>query len=549
MIGQGKIFVNHCGFTPGEAKYFVVIDPPTEEFQIIRRWDRRVVYSGQLNKVSGDLGTGWVGSFSEVREEGTYLIQCGKLQSRVVTIYRQIYEYPLRTIFNYFPTQRCGDSTTGWHSPCHTADGRRIDTGKHIDVTGGWHQSCDLRKWTFGTSYGLIGLAQLGLGRPRWDTGQVSEEIKWGNQYFHKMVRPDGGLMDHVVLPLGWVEERDVYSNNAPSVATYNTIIGQAMIARFFKVTDPIYSNKCLKIAQKMWQYITGPDYPKSPYEPPVIPKYHEWMPGFFSQNYPGSALDLGDSLYAAISMYYATGEEKWLDEACWRASSLVNLQVEGDVLLDPTAACFYVGPGRPDFLCTAYDGIFGPIGLCELLQLKPDHKDAERWLRAVRLLADQKCIMSERNPWGLIPSYWYTTDPGGGRKIGSGYYRYFYGYKGLRLGLNLDIIGSALFLLKAYRITGDQRYHDVACRQFDWILGCNPFDASTVEGVGRNQPERLINTDEFFPPTPQIPGAVMTGIAGTSTDEPAEFRGGCESEYDMPPTAMLMWLMLELME
>ena len=31
--------------------------------------------------------------------------------------------------------QRCGNSITGWHSPCHIADGRRIDTGEHVDVT------------------------------------------------------------------------------------------------------------------------------------------------------------------------------------------------------------------------------------------------------------------------------------------------------------------------------------------------------------------------------------------------------------------------------
>mgnify|MGYP001263500744 CR=1 FL=1 len=109
--------------------------------------------------------------------------------------------------------------------------------------------------------------------------------------------------------------------------------------------------------------------------------------------------------------------------------------------------------------------------------------------------------------------------------------------------------MGNALFLLRAHKITGNRRYRDIAYRQLDWILGCNPFDASTVEGVGRNQPERLINTDEFFPPTPQIPGAVMTGICGTQEDEPAELGLGSDVEYDMPPTSLLMWLLVELQE
>jgi hypothetical protein len=40
-----------------------------------------------------------------------------------------------------------------------------------------------------------------------------------------------------------------------------------------------------------------------------------------------------------------------------------------------------------------------------------------------------------------------------------------------------------------------------------------------------------------------------MTGAVGTADDEMAEFRGGVEAEYDMPPTSMLMWFMLELAE
>lgn len=553
LAKQTRILVNHIGFTPSGAKSFVTTDPPEENFQIIRRWDEEVVFTGRLKRVSEDIGTGWVGSFSEIRKEGTYFICCGELKSRVVTVYSKVYEYPLRVLFNYFPTQRCGDSITGWHAPCHTNDAKCVDTDEHIDVSGGWHQSCDLRKWCVGTSWGLLGLAQFGLQKsPRWDRGQVVDELRWGNQYFHKMVRPDGGLMDHVVLPLGWVKERNVYPNNAPTVAAYTAIIGQAIAARLFQDIDPNYGQKCLNVGQRMWRYITGPHYPTTSYEPPVIPKYHEWMPGFYSQNYPGSALDLGDALYTAIAMYRATKENEWLDTACLKASVLVDLQVGGDVLKDPVAACFRVGPGRLDLACNWCDGFFGPMGLCEILKLRTAHKDAEKWRNAIYLIAEQKCMMAKRNPWRLIPSYWYIKDPGNGRRAGSGYYKYFYEHNGLRIGSNFDTLGNALFLLKAQEIIGDKHYLDIAYSQLNWVLGCNSFDASTVEAIGRNQPERLINTDEFFPPTPQIPGAVMTGICGTENDEPVELKrningGFNDSEYDMPPTAMLMWLMSEL--
>jgi len=80
-----------------------------------------------------------------------------------------------------------------------------------------------------------------------------------------------------------------------------------------------------------------------------------------------------------------------------------------------------------------------------------------------------------------------------------------------------------------------------------DWILGCNPFDSSTVEGVGYNQPTLFVSC-EFFPPTPQIPGAVKTGIIGDDRDEPMQY-GWVATEYDMPPTSLLMWFLSELPE
>ena len=78
---------------------------------------------------------------------------------------------------------------TGWNPPCHLDDVRRADTGEQMDLVGGWHQSGDLRKWMMGTPYGLTGLAKLGLLRnPRWEQGQIADELRWGNRYFQGKV-------------------------------------------------------------------------------------------------------------------------------------------------------------------------------------------------------------------------------------------------------------------------------------------------------------------------------------------------------------------------
>ena len=64
------------------------------------------------------------------------------------------------------------------------------------------------------------------------------------------------------------------------------------------------------------------------------------------------------------------------------------------------------------------------------------------------------------------------------------------------------------------------------AQRSFDWIFGVNPHNASYVECVGQKQWQRPV-FGQFFPSTPQLPGAVLHVEQG---------------EYDMPSVTMTMW-------
>jgi len=551
---RDAILTNHVGFLPESAKCFVVANPPATDFTVTRgivdgnsqwRKEMEVVCRGALRHAGSELNDAWVGDFSGVREPGVYLIHCGSLVSRPVLIHKEVYDQALRTLYNYFPTQRCGDSRSGWNAPCHLDDAVNAVTGEPLDLTGGWHQSCDLRKWMFGTPYGLIGLAQLGLRRdPRWDEGRIADELRWGNLYFHKMIRQDGGLMDHVVYPVGWSGRR-VYPNDPPPHAACMAIAGQAMAARYLAERDPGHSRLCLEAARRLWTYQRSSAAPRR-YAPRVLPPHHDWLVGIFDVF---CAPVCGEELYAALRLYEATDEIAYLDAACALAGEMTALQVGGDPDQDPAAACFFVDAERK---ALAANPVFGHIALAEMALLRPDHPDAPRWRRAVELMMEQKCRMAERNPWGLIPSYWRLNAPGADRPAGSGSYRYFMRHRApnggeLRVGANGDLCAAALFLLRAHRLTGDARCRTVAQRQIDWIMGCNPFDASTIEGVGLNQPLRFINDGEFFPPTPQIPGAVMTGIMGDADDNLESFSNNCSTEYDMPVGASLMWLLSEL--
>ena len=98
-----------------------------------------------------------------------------------------------------------------------------------------------------------------------------------------------------------------------------------------------------------------------------------------------------------------------------------------------------------------------------------------------------------------------------------------------------------------------------IAQRQLDWIIGVNPFNSSTVDGVGHNQPVHFINggeilspndnVAEFRPATPVLPGGVMNGLGGDKDDMPFLIKESnyMQSEYWMPMVAYTLWLMAEL--
>ena len=112
-------------------------------------------------------------------------------------------------------------------------------------------------------------------------------------------------------------------------------------------------------------------------------------------------------------------------------------------------------------------------------------------------------------------------------------------------MGINANIASAGVGLVRAARILGDPSLRSVAQSQLDWILGCNPFYASTVVGLGHNHPPEFVNGNEFHPATPQLPGAVMNGLGGTADDQPFVGDGIYNvSEYWTPMVSYTMWLM-----
>jgi hypothetical protein len=567
------ISMNHIGFLSRGTKAFVLADPPGEDFFIFELKDNafRQVYSGRLRPAGGsELGSGWVGDFSDLTKEGIYQVRCGALRGRCFVICDNPYEITMRMLVSFFTWQKCGDNPDGWNAPCHVDDGIVAETGEHCDFSGGFHQSGDQRKWASGTSLALLGLTQFaGSHSSPWDHGMTGELIRWGSAYFMKLIREDGGIVDSSFIPIGW-GPREYYLSDTQSTSMWNILRFLAAAGQYFQQADAPYSSRCLAAASKVWGYLTSPDRSYALYNHPHLPPLgHEGSNVYNHGAYRDSALELAHRLCGGMALFQATGAAPYLTDAGECATKLARLQIGGDSATNPAAGCFRNDPCS-DIFANVYFYLWNtsaPLGLCDVLAASPDHPDSALWKQSIANIAEQNRVIAQRNPWGLAPAAWYMEGrypfkvpvffsysnlaeaqkpgfPGGHAPAVENSsvetpcsYRYFhYVY-------NMELAATGVFMKKAQALLDRPEYGRIAQRQLDWIMGSNLFDASSIEGVGYNQPHRGV-FGEFFPPVPQIPGAVFIGLTEHSFD-PNGY--GQDNEYDIPIAGWILWLMSAL--
>lgn len=579
-----SIHVNHVGFPLGAAKNVVVTGPSQDGFDLYRLQDTNftLVFSGALHSQGAELGGGLVGDFSVFDEEGIYRIKCGDAISHCFVIGHEVYRSPATTLVNFFRLQRCGDSETGWASPCHVDDQIILSTGETRNLAGGYHQSSDLRKWPWGISLALIGLAEAALqGSPGRLEEALLSEIRTGGEYLRKLQRDDGGVIDSTFVPKGFEGRapgevrgfedphalwgpREFWEADAPAPAQWQTIRFNALASRLFQSSDSDLAQVSLEAAHRGWDYMTRSDRDFSAYQAIKIPPLgHGGLNTIVSGFTEDSAFEHAHRLCAALAMHRATDAGKFLGEAVSSARALCALQIQGtDEASSPDLACFRVSADSPA-LANSFFYFWqtsAPIGLVELLKTAPGHPDAETWRSTVRSIAEQYRAVADRNPYGRLAAAWYRD---GANPFDSAAFfshasesnhpddRYYLDdsaesgrifYKYYAFCSNLDLMAGAVFLGKAATLLAEPAYAVLAQRTLDWILGSNPFNASSVEGVGYNQPHRGL-FGEFLPPVPQMPGGVFVGFDEDSFDPRGQ---GNSNEYDLPMGGWLSWLLSE---
>lgn len=533
--------VSQVGFDPNDIKEFTIRNPPAETF-VVQTIDPSVqyrnVYTGRLVRVNGDL---WKGDFSSVREPADYRILCGgDMENPDVILPREYpgsscHSFVVRTnrfdiaerfIFTFFTWQRCG-SKKGWAGLCHQDPVPLYGTGRTIDVRGGYHQSGDLRCWADGISLSLYALLRWAeVRKPRWDSGDIDEELRWGCDYFLKLVGPEGYAYDSQFVPIGW-GPRDYYPQPAAFPGQLNICCLLARAARRFR-SDGAYARRLTEVAERMWICIeTYPGY-DIPYK-----EMDSNLPGgcqpasCYTQGVRESAVGYTGRALAALELYRTTGKEAYADKAKEYGRKFLALQVADG----PYAGAYRQTAGSDELglkeCCygARIHGIFTPL---ELYLVFGDESCKTAFLRTCDLFVR----MLDADPYGSVPGY--AKDALVQLKRGNPFRETLQlltekppYVNNVRKGTATNLACEMQIALnEAARRFGRRDFLPYAARMRDWIYGGNPGYACYVTGLGFNCRRRNV-FGQFFPSTPSIPGGVSHVLNG---------------EYDLPAGGMALW-------
>lgn len=540
---QNAIRVNQRGFLTKSSKRFILTENKegNNEFSVflIDNVKEVKVFSGEMTPFLENGQTFYEGDFSKVTEKGDYFIVAGGFKSRQFVIYDGAYDICNRIMLEYFTYQRCGHPL-GWNGTCHTDDGYIKETGERVDLKGGYHQSCDLRKSPGGVSIGVLGMLRFALkDKSEWGKILVADEVRWALEYFIKTIQENGVMYNTLSEPFGW-NGREFYKSGAPSSAQWNTTSILTLGYMYFKDRDERFACKCLKKAILSYNYMTSEKRPWDVYRHPD--KYPMGMDpdSFYEQCKKGSISDLAYQITASADLYRATNENKYLDSIKKCIPYVLSSLKNGFVLTrrdndekTVSASCSY---------CWLMSGL---LSLCDSYELLGDFQGLKEKLV---LALDEVCRFADKSVWRTIEKLYSSADlcvidghlnmTRGDSIQGLEKYGDFY-YSSSEVFEPSYACYMGIFLARGSKLLSNEKYMRYAQSIVDNLLGANVLDSSHILAIGYNHAQHHAY-GQFFPSTPFIPGAV--GVGYTTIDVYKT-----SSEYDMPCVGISMYLLMEV--
>ncbi len=465
------IKVNQVGFTEGSEKYAYVSGFEDEfkatvgtQFQVKRDSDDTVAYSGKLVLVTDydavDSGEKVLKAvFTDLKQPGDYYITVnadGIEKSPSFKIGNDVFKPLLTDVVRYFYYQRSGIDLTEQYCPDRPRKDKTpqdliavFDSNPAVtrDVSKGWFDAGDLGKYVntgSGTVVNLLwsyemfpevysdnqlNIPESGNGVPdildeaRWELEwiQKMQDTKSGGFYARVQSDDDGNITKRIIK-----DKEGNTTNIRPTDDTACAAAALAYASIIYAKYDSVFAQECLNAAKSAWLYLEqNPNNIKSPNGP------------YNTED------DTGNRLWAAATLYRATGEAKYNDYFVANYSK------------------------RNDLYENTYGDWVGNWNFAFFSYMKAENRnsDAEKWfVNKFNIWVNNKIDRYKNGTWG--------------NTIANG--NYYWGSNSQILGMSMEaIIGSKLLGQNSDII------NDMALSSFNWILGANPMRKSFVTGYG----------------------------------------------------------------
>src|SRR5258708_1459673 len=263
-VWPGRISYSHAGYQAGAEKSAVANGLDASTFQLIDQQTGEVVLSRPIQNTTTHLGTFQVMDFSEVRKEGTYVLEAGGVSTHPFPIGPDVWDASIWKALNFFYAERCGTEIPGIHGICHR-DWTCVHNDRRIAINGGWHDAGDLTQGLGNTGeivYGLFSLAaQLHTPdeKPTPAT-PLTEEGRWGLDWILKTSFGDGFRDVGSISSrrtndiIGDFDDGTATARNSPQ-DNFVAAAAEAIAARVLKSSDPRLAAHSLQMPRSDYKF------------------------------------------------------------------------------------------------------------------------------------------------------------------------------------------------------------------------------------------------------------------------------------------------------
>lgn len=488
--------------------------------------DSAEVYKGLLKKSNTAWGQFWQADFSDFTDLGIFQIENEYGFSLPFAIEDHIYEKLERSYLVFLGCQRSGVEIPGVRPMMHADDGRLDSDFSFYPASGGWYDAGDWRKWMTLTQGNIEALTLLIKNAHPAFKQMAREELRWGNQFFHRMISHEGMVYEDLgggEMRFGSNYESDWWIENHPGCVAGDGIdltdnipntgderlirvvynpLAQFQFVRYqamaYQVVEPHEKGMCIYLAEKAWKY--GQE-----------------------NNQDRRTLFVAEELLAAIELYKIKCQQVTTDKIEHLVSELLNRQ---ETNTNGISGYFMEEDASDGYRSVAF-ACEPALALLSYIETFPDRDSTvfQKVKAAVTdyadnfLLADAKSNVFGYTPYGVyvdppFPEHQKFRDTG----VRNRYIRSFihlYAEKQMPHGCGGVLLAQAFFLAKAGKLLNSGKYSEHAEKLIQWTTGHNPAEICLPSGVGFKHavPASFVAY--------KIPEAMPVGFLGYPDDSP----------------------------